>query len=232
MKYSLKIMVMLFMVVLSGATIGTYIGVNPMWVIGILLVTALAPRQLGIATVTLVDLARPAGNNPGAGGGIKSEILLIPEDSINWAAFPDRTLNDSTIASLPLKVGKFMKRFYMTDDVIEPGQKKIKGGNVDSGGWEISLKGFHPGWGDAVMAWIASYGYAFKGCVIIRNCADGKKYLIGEPCNVVHIDDIQSKWGSSVEKEKGHEITFVSKQSKPIAIFTGPIVYDPTSASW
>ncbi|MFZ4523825.1 MAG: hypothetical protein ACOYNC_19140 [Bacteroidales bacterium] len=232
MKYTLKVMVMLFMVVLTGATIGTAIGVNPIWVIGILLITAFAPRQLGIVAASLVDLARPAGNNPGAGGGIKSEILLIPEDSINWNAFPSRGADGITIATVPLKAGKYMKRFYMTDDVIEPSQKKIKGGNVDSGGWEISLKGFHPGWGDAVMSWIALNGYSFKGCIIFRNCADGKKYLIGEPCNVVHVDDIQSKWGSSVEKERGHEIVFTSKQSMPLAVYTGPISYDPTSASW
>ena len=224
---------MLFMVVLTGATVGTEIGVNPMWVIGVLLITAFAPRQLGIVTASLVDLARPAGsNNPGGGGGVKSEILLIPDDAINWAAFPDRAVDGITLASLPLKTGRYMKRFYMTDDVIEPGQKKLKGSNVDCGGWEITLKGFYPGWGDAVMAWIANNGYAFKGVVIFRNCADGKKYLIGEPCNLVHIDDIQSKWGASVEKDKGHEITFMSKQSKPLAVFTGAIVYDPTSASW
>jgi hypothetical protein len=232
MKYSLKIMVMLFLVVLTGATIGTAIGVNPVWVMGVLLVSAIVPRQLGLVTASLVDLARPVGNNPGSGGGVKSEILLIPEESINWAAFPDRTLNDSTIASIPLKAGKYMKRLYMTDDVIEPGLKKLKGSNVDCGGWEVTLKGFYPGFGDAVMAWIASNGYSFRGLVIFRNCADGKKYLLGEPCNVVHIDDIQSKWGTSVEKDKGHEITFMSKQSKPLAIFTGALVYDPTSASW
>ena len=125
-----------------------------------------------------------------------------------------------------------MKRFYMTDGVIEPGQKKIKGGNVDSGGWEVSLKGFHPGWGDTIMSWIALYGYSFKGLVIFRSCATGKKYLLGEPCNLVHIDDIQSKWGASVEKEAGHDITFTSKQLTPLGIYTGAIVYDPTSASW
>jgi hypothetical protein len=230
MKYSLKIMVMLFMVVLTGATIGTAIGVNPIWIIGVLLATAFIPRQLGIVAVSLIDLARPTGSNPGAGGGIKSEIILIPSENV--VAIGDRAADGVTVASITLKAGKYMKRFYMTDDVIEPSQKKIKGSNVDSGGWECSLKGFHPGFGAAVMSWIALNGYSFKGYLIFRNCADNTKYLIGEPCNEVHVDDVQAKWGATVEKERGQEITFASKQSKPMAIYTGPINYDPTSASW
>ena len=95
--------------------------------------------------------------------------ICVCEKDVNWDLSPDRTVNDSDIASMPLKAGKYMKRFYMTDDVIEPAQKKIKCGNVDSGGWEVSLKGFFPGWGDAVMAWIATNGYACKGCAIFRN---------------------------------------------------------------
>ena len=89
---------------------------------------------------------------------------------------------------------------------MEPSQNKIKGSNSDSGGWEISLKGFHPGWGDAIMSRIALYGYSFRRVIIFRSCATGKKYLIGEPCNIVHVDDIQVQWGASVEKEAGHEI--------------------------
>ena len=85
MKYTLKIMVMLLMVVLTGATIGTAIGVNPMWVIGTLVASAtLLPRPMGALAVSLIDLARPNLNNPGAGGGVKSEIILIPQENINW----------------------------------------------------------------------------------------------------------------------------------------------------
>ena len=232
MKYTLKIMVMLLLVTLSGVAIGTGLGVNPLWVIGILLASALVPRQLGILTVSLVDLSRPTGSNPGAGGGVKSEIILIPNSDIDWSTFPAKAADGVTVSNIPMKAGKYMKRFYMTADVIEPSMKKIKGGNKDSGGYEVSLKGFHPGWGDAIMSWIALYGYAFEGLVIIQNCADGKKYLIGEACNLVYCDDIQSAWGATVEKEKGNTFTFVSKMKTPVGIYTGAIKYDPTSASW
>jgi hypothetical protein len=232
MKYTLKIMVMLFMVVLTGATMGIALGVNPMWIIGVLLVASFAPRPVGALTATLIDLARPNSNNPGSGGGIKSEIILIPAENINWGTTPARAVDGVTISDITLKAGKYMKRLYMSADVIEPSQKKIKGSNIDSGGWEISIKGFYPGFGQAIMSWIALHGYSFKGIIIIQNCADGTKYMIGEPCNYAYIDDVQSKWGATVEKERGQEITFTAKQPNPMAIYTGVIKYDPTSASW
>lgn len=232
MKYTLKIMVMLFMVTLCGATMGIALGVNPLWIIGILLVASFAPRPVGALTVSLIDLARPAGNNPGSGGGLKSEIILIPEENINWATFQPRGPDGITVIDIPMKTGKYMKRFYMTPDVIEPSEKKIKGSNVDCGGWEVSVKGFHPGFADAVMSWIALNGYSFKGLVIIQNGTENKKYLLGEYGNLVYVDDIQSKWGASVEKDKGHEITFSAKMKNTIGTYTGQIKYDPTSASW
>ncbi len=223
---------MLFLVVLSGAIIGTAIGVNPIWVIGVLAIASFAPRPIGALTVSLVDLARPTGNNPGSGGGMKSQIILIPDESIDWPNTPSRSADGLTLTNIALKSGKYMKRFYMTSDVIEPGMKKLKGTNQDCGGWEVSLKGFHPGWGDAVMSWIALNGYSFKGLVMIQNGADGKKYVLGENGNLVYCDDINAKWGASVEKDKGLDFTFIGKQSNTYATYSGVLKFDPTSASW
>ena len=183
--------------------------------------------------VSLFDIARPTGSNPGAGGGVDSEIILIHSDDINWDTYPAAGADGVTISTnIPLKAGKYMHRFYMTPDVIEPYMKKIKGGNKDSGGYEVGVKGFFPGIGASVLKWIANFGYQFEGIVIIQNCADGVKYIIGEKCNHVYCDDIQSKWGSTVEKEKGNDFDFKSKQKNPIGIYTGAILYDPGSASW
>jgi len=232
MKYTIKIMVMLLMVVLTGATIGTAIGVHPMWVIGVLAVASFAPRPVGALTASLIDLARPTGNNPGSGGGMKSQIILIPDENIDWANTPERSADGTSLTNIALKAGKYMKRFYMTSDVIEPSLKKLKGSNQDCGGWEVGVKGFHPGWGDAVMSWIALNGYSFKGLVILQSGFDGKKYLLGENGNLVYCDDIQAKWGASVEKDKGMEFTFTGKQSNTYAVYTGVLKFDPTSSSW
>jgi hypothetical protein len=47
----------------------------------------------------------------------------------------------------------------MTAYAIEPGLKKLKGSYQNCGGLEVSVKGFHPGWGDAIMSWIELNGY-------------------------------------------------------------------------
>ena len=131
-----------------------------------------------------------------------------------------------------MKTGKFMHRFYMTQGTIKPSEKILKGSNQDCGGWQVSLEGFYPGIEKAVQAWKAQFGISFKGLIIVQNCSEGKKYLIGEACNLAHIDNIDTTWGEEVDKEKGSKFTFISKQGNPMAIYEGAIVYDPSSASW
>jgi len=219
------------MAVLISAVMGSILGVSPLWIGGALALFSLAPRPQGVLQISLFDLGRPTGSNPGAGGGIDSEIILIHNSDIDWPNYPT-SVNGIISDDIPLKAGKFMHRFYLTDDVIEPMMKKIKGGNRDSGGYEVGIKGFHPAMEEAILKWISNFGYEFSGIMIFQNCASSKKYLVGEKCNLVHVDDIQSKWGSSVDKEKGSDFTFLAKQSSPWSIYTGAIKYDPGSASW
>ena len=220
------------MVTLVGGTIGAVLEISPLWIMIPMLVASFIKAPAGALCVSLIDLARPAGSNPGAGGGVKSEILLIPSENVDWNNYPARGADGVTLTDIPLRAGKYMHRFYVTADVIEPAMKKIKGSNKDSGGWECTLKGFHPGFGNAVLSWISQYGFAFEGLVIIQNGTDGKRYVIGEPCNLCYVDDMQSAWGATVDKEKGHTITFGAKQKNPLAIYTGIVKYDPSSSSW
>ena len=184
-------------------------------------------------TIALFDLAKPSVRNAGGGGGIKSEIILIQEADINWDTFPQRDADGVTIADdIQLLTGKFMHSLYMTQGTIKPSQKKLKGSNQDCGGYEIGLEGFYPGIEKAVQAWKAQFGISFKGLIIIQNCSEGIMYLIGEKCNLAHIDNIDTTWGEEVDKEKGSKFTFTSKQSTPMAIYEGVIEYDPSSTSW
>ena len=229
----LRILLTLTMATLISAVIGSLLGVNPLWIAGALALFSLAPQPTGVLKIALFDLARPTGSNPGAGGGLDSEIILINSEDIDWSTFPARGADGVTLsADIPLKAGKYMHRFYMTPDVIEPYFKKIKGGNKDSGGYEVGVKGFYPGMELAVLKWIQNFGYQFDGIVIIQNCANNTKYYIGEPCNLVYCDNIESVWGSTVDKEKGNNFTFMSKQKNSLGIYSGAITYDPGSASW
>ena len=231
----LKIITTILIACFSASVIAYATGLNPVvLMLGFTALGFLVPRPQGIASFILFDLAKPPGDNAGSGGGIKSEIILIQEADIDWSSFPTRDETDGvTIANdIVLKADKYMQRFYMTEGTIKPNQKKLKGSNADCGGFEITLEGFYPGIEKAVQKWIAQFGIGFKGIVIIQNCAADKKYLIGEPCNLVKIDDIDTTWGEEIEKDKGSKFTFKSKQSAPMAFYEGTIQYNPASASW
>ncbi len=187
----------------------------------------------GSMAVALFDLARPTGNNVGAGGGLDTEIILLNAADVDMSNFPARSADGITISSdIPMKDGKYMHRFYMTQGTIKPTQKKLKGANKDSGGYEIGVEGFYPGLELAVQKWIANFGFAFEGFVIIQNCAGSVKYLLGEPCNLISVDDLESMWGEEVDKEKGTKFIFKGKQSQPMSIYSGAVTYDPGSSSW
>jgi hypothetical protein len=73
---------------------------------------------------------------------------------------------------------------------------------------------------------IQNFGIDFKDIVIILNCALTKRYLIGEPCNLVHIETIETIWGEEVDKDKGHKFSFLCKQGSSIAFYEGSLIMD------
>jgi hypothetical protein len=229
-----RILSVMLIAMLAGAGISLATGWDPgITIVGLALASVIFPGPAGILAISLIDLGRPSGDNPGSGGGIDSEIILIHNDDIEWSTFPSRSADNVTIISnIPLKAGKYMHRFYFTQKTIKPSQKKVKGSNDDSGGWEVGIEGFYPGIEKAIQSWMASHGISFKGLVLVQNCTGNKRYLMGEPCNLVVIDAIDTAWGEDISKDKGSKITFKSLQSLPMAIYEGAITYDPTSASW
>jgi hypothetical protein len=223
----------LLIALLAGAGLSLAIGLPVAPVIGTLVILSyVIPRQAGVLNATLFDLARPEGDSVGGGGGIKSSIILIQGADIEWDAYPSRTDGSVITEDIPLKAGKYMHRFYMTQGTIKPSEKKLKGENKDCGGFEIGLAGFFPGIGKAVQKWKANFGISFEGIILIENCATGTVYLIGEPCNLAQIDTMDTSWGEDVSKKKGTDFAFLSKQSTPMAFYEGAILYDPKSASW
>jgi hypothetical protein len=229
-----RILSVMLIAMLAGAGIAAATGWDPSLCIGGLALASLVFHgPANIMAISLIDLARPTGDNVGGGGGISSDIILIHNDDINWNSFPARAADGVTISSnIPMQAGKYFHRFYMTQKTIKPNQKKVKGSNDDCGGYEISIAGFYPGIEKAIQAWIAAHGISFKGLVIVQNCASSKRYLIGEPCNLVIIDAIDTVWGEDVSKDKGSTVTFKSIQSVPMAFYEGAMLFDPSSASW
>lgn len=229
-----SILLSMTMAVLMASVISFFTGLPPLPVAGGLFALSLIiPRPAGALTVSLFDLSRPEGNNVGAGGGLDVEIILINAVDVDMANFPARGDDNTTITGdIPMKDGKYMHRFYMTQGTIKPIQKKLKGPNKDSGGYEVGVGGFYPGLETAVQKWISNFGFAFEGFVLFQNCSGSKIYLLGEPCNLVTVDDLDTLWGEEVDNEKGTNFIFKGKQSQPIAIYEGAIAYNPGSASW
>jgi hypothetical protein len=230
----LRILTTIFLALLAGIGFSAATGAPLAWTFGgLLLFSFIIPKQDGVLNVSLFDLAAPSTGNAGAGGGIDSEIILIPDENIDWPNFPSRTVNGSTIGTtIPLKAGKYMHRFYATQGTIKPTQKKVNGANKDCGGFEVGVECFHPGLNAEIIGWLDSFSFPFKGLIIIQNCADSKKYLFGEACNLMYLKDTDTQWGEEVDKEKGNKLVFSGKQSRPFAIYTGSLTYDPGSTSW
>lgn len=192
---------------------------------GLVFATSFIPMPSGVslATFALTDLEKPAGAMPGTGGGIRSIIYAALEDDIDLTNFPSRGSDMITISSnLPLKPNKYLHRIYATEKTIEPIEKKLKGPNRDSGGYEISLKFFHP----TVLAAIQEFKAKHSNdnfFIIIKVYQNGAftNYLIGEPYNTAWLDDYETKFGKDQTEAKGTDFTFLCYQSLPIAIYTG-----------
>lgn len=233
MKTHLRFFTIILLALLSAVGLSAATGADFYAMFGgLVLFSLVIPRTAGAVNIALFDLAGPTEGNAGAGGGLDTEIILIPDENIDWPNFPDRTSNGSKLATIPLKAGKYMHRFYATQGSIKPGQKKLKGTYKDCGGFEETIECFHPGMNAEIIAWIDSFAFPFKGLIIIQNCADSKKYVFGEKCNLMYVDDAETMWGEEVDKDKGNKLTFKGKQSRPFCLYEGSLTYDPGSTSW
>lgn len=177
----------------------------------------------------LFNVPKPEGQNPGAGGGIKTEIYICLEDDVD--TFPTRGSDLITISSdILMKAGKYWHLLYGTDKTIEPSEKKLPGPNEDSGGWELTLKLFHPGIYAKIQEFKAKHAFE-RFYIIIRNCQTNTMFLIGEPCNPVSMNAVETKWGKTMAEGKGNDFTFISQQSLPMAIYSGTVTLDESSDS-
>lgn len=170
----------------------------------------------------LVDLSKPAGANPGAGGGLKSMIIAILLEDIK--TMPARGADLVTMANpIVLNLGKYAHLIYATNQTIEPKETKLAGDNKDSGGVEITVSSFFPGIDAPVQEFKAKHMNS-DFILLLVNCTANKTYLIGEECNPVWLDAWETTWGKTVAEGKGTTFTFKSQQSLPMAIYSSSYV--------
>lgn len=232
---SVKFATKILFITVMGMIFGTFMGVNAAYPMAALFVLSFAPMPSGVLPMAydMFDIDKPAGSWPGAGGGIKSVVYAALEDDLVIASWPSRAADQATISSdIVLKAGKYLHQIYATEDTIEPNEKKLKGPNRDSGGFEVTLKFFHPGVEAAIQEFKAKHANS-NFILLIKNCGENKVYLIGEPCNTAWLEDFETKWGKDVDEGKGTDFTFMCKQPKPVAIYSGALdtLLEPDSGS-
>ena len=173
----------------------------------------------------LLDVKKPNVANPGAGGGINTEIILIQASDV--ATFPALDADGVTYKTpIVMKAGKYARVFYMTQETIAPSEKKAKGENSDGGNWQVSVEGNFPGLGKAIQKFKKDFGFNFEGYVIIRHVTENVNYILGEPGYYVKVDDVDAKWNA---KGKGTKFQFQADQANPICFYDAAIPFQTTS---
>ncbi len=174
-------------------------------------------------TYTLVNITKPAGGNPGAKGGINSEIIIIDKNDV--LTYPERDANNTTIATdLALKAGKKMHILEATASTID--FKHELTGEDDARSWDISLELSRPGqetaWEEFLNNNINTDFY-----IINRMCATNDKKLAGTPCAPMKLDQASSGF------KEGNKTMLVFKAINcpfRAAIYTGALDIEGDSA--
>lgn len=167
----------------------------------------------------LIDIAKPAGASPGAGGGLNNEVIVMLEDDVLSLPVRDEDMVTMT-GDITMKPGKTMHSIYGTPKTLEPILKKLKGDNIDITAFEVGLKFFHPDLATAILSFMAKHSGS-KFFLILRNCASARMYFLGEMCNPVMADEFESVWGKNLVDGKGTNFTFLGQQTLPYAVYTG-----------
>jgi hypothetical protein len=128
----------------------------------------------------LVNVTKPTGSMPGAGGDKKDKITIFRFDDVDVDNFPAR--DDKGIAitgDIPMTTGKNMVTIYATPSTIVVGQKSE--GEEDAKGFTQELKFSHPGSAVEIEEFIQNNLNQNLGA-IVEYCSSGRKRLLGSPC--------------------------------------------------
>lgn len=171
-----------------------------------------------MATYVNKSVLRPEGN-PGNGITLKDKIVIIDTDDID--TFPARDEGGVVIATaLTLKTGAKPVYLYLTPGTVEVTSNAE--GEPDAMGYNITLKGNHPGNSQDVREF--KWNWLGRKCVIIVCYCDGRDSdLLGTPCNPMQL-------GASFTANKDMtrtEFSFTSiTKGMDIAIYKGTVPPD------
>lgn len=164
------------------------------------------------------SVLRPEGN-PGNGITLKDKIVIIDTDDIK--SFPVRD-EAGVLVSEDIALNEAAKpvELYLTPGTVEITSNAE--GDPDAMGFNISLKGNHPGNSQEVREF--KWNWLGKKCVILVQYCDGKDCdLLGSPCNPMQLS---SNFTANKDMTRT-EFTFASiTKGMDIAIYKGKIPGD------
>ncbi len=179
--------------------------------------------------VSLKSILKPTTHSPGAGGGINNYILAVLRDDIQ--TFPTRGEDGVTIAgNIVLKAGKYMHTIYATDKKVKPLSTKAESDNPDITAYDVGVEFWHPGLSKAILEFQALHGNS-PFIIILRECATNTKYLLGEMCNPLYMNQAELQWEATTTGGRGTQFGIKGQQSMPIAIYEGTLTLAPKDSS-
>lgn len=175
--------------------------------------------------MSVTDLLRPIGRNPGNGGGFGTEYYFAPQSYLTTQPIRDVTDVSKVTANLAFATGKRLIKLYATQASLEPSCKKAKGENDDNFGYECSIKGSRPGVDDDALKFITELD-GEKGYIIIKRVSSTgvvTMFLMGTEQNPIRLDDFELKFGASITNATTTTPTFSCTQELPMATYTGEL---------
>lgn len=222
---AIKIITSILFTLLAGLILGAAIGVNPLFIAGVLITLAAIPKPAGLVLFNFADLEW--SDNKKNMGGIKttayyapvSEIDVFPELPANPATPEDEVTLDGRFI---FDSGKFFRKLYLTMETSEV--KDENQGERDGQSFKHTAEFFFPGTEAEALAFAANVNNT--GMVFIfEEISGGNRRVIGSaaiPARVM----CSFTTGKATADRKGMTVTVEGYGYTPAPLYDGAIQLD------
>jgi hypothetical protein len=165
-----------------------------------------------------VNVDRPSGIAPGAGGDKKDKIIFIDSDDV--LTMPSRDNKGIVITgNIVMKSNAYMTTIYATPGSIK--NTSNSEGEIDAEGIMQGVEFSHPGMAVAIREFRANW-LGRNVMVIVEHCKSTTKDLYGSPCAPLRMQFA----GEDSKDKNGTVFTFKSSEKGPdVADYQGTLTY-------
>lgn len=165
-----------------------------------------------------VNVDRPSGISPGAGGDKKDKIIFIDADDV--LTMPARDSKGIVITgNIVMKTNYYMTTLYVTPGTIKNSSNSE--GEIDAEGIIQSVEVSHPGMSTDIREFRANW-LGRNIMIIVEHCKTSTKDLYGSPCAPLRMQFA----GEDSKDKNGTVFTFKSSEKGPdVADYQGTLTY-------